>query len=215
MINKEVFIIAGGNSVENINKEKLANKDLIVINKSILDFPNAKYFITMDHSFLNKVDKIYKVIKEFNGSTFFVANLVPEYIEEQGGKIIDTRWNIVYDLKIFDVIIKSRYAEGIGFHWKDFCNCSHSGYCALQLAILLGYKKINLVGYDLTVDGYEKTHYHGGYNQNKGEFNKKLELYFQIYEDTFRDLLLNNEQLKIYNCSPISKLKKILPYKKI
>lgn len=209
----DVYIIGGGNSVNDIDKSKLEGKDLIVINKAILDFPNAKYFITIDHSFLKKLDLKKRILINSPAIKVFIANLVPEYMEDKGTMIVDTRWNLKYNLKLFDIIIKSRAKEGLGYEWNDFRNGFCSAYCAFQLAVLLGYKKINLVGFDMVAEG--QTHYHGGYGQSLESFNEKLEEYYQTFKATFTKLLEDESELKIYNCSKISRLKKLLPYKEL
>jgi hypothetical protein len=145
----------------------------------------------------------------------FIANLVPDYMEEKGGVFVDTRWNIKYDTRLFDMIIKSRAKEGLGYEWNDFRNGYCSAYCAMQFAILLGYQKINLVGFDLVAEG--QTHYHGGYGESLESFRKKLEEYYQTFKATFMQMLDEEKEypFKIYNCSKISRLKKLLPYKEL
>jgi hypothetical protein len=209
----EIYLIGGGNSVLDINKSKLEGKDIMAINKSIIDFPDAKYFVTMDHSFLKKLDLKKRILIKSKAIKVFIANLVPDYMEERQGLIVDTRWNIKYDTKLFDMIIKSRAKEGLGYEWNDFRNGYSSAYCALQLAILLGYEKINLVGYDLVAEG--QTHYHGGYGESLEAFRENLEEYYKTFKATFMQLLEEESTLKIYNCSKISRLKKLLPYKEI
>jgi len=209
----EIYLIGGGNSVNTIDKSKLEGKDVMAINKSILDFPNAKYFITIDHSFLKKLDLKKRILANSPATKVFVANLVPEYMEDKGEVIVDTRWNLKYNLKIFDIIIKSRRKDGLGYEWNDFRNGFCSAYCALQLAILLGYQEINLLGFDMVAEG--QTHYHGGYGESLDKFNMKLEDYYQIFKTTFLDLLEQESDLKIYSCSKISRLNKFIPYKEL
>lgn len=208
---KESYIIAGGNSVSDIDLSQLEGSDVIAINKAILDVPFAKYFITMDYSFLKKTDKISQKLNKMSCTKFFIANYVPNYIKDVKGAVVDTRWNLVYDLKLFDVILKSRKIEGFGYSWNDFRTGNNSGYCAIQLAILLGYDKINLVGFDFIAE--EQTHYHGGYNESLQNFRPKLDTYYETLRDSLLDLKKEESELKIYNCSKISKLKDLLPYK--
>lgn len=211
---QDVYLIGGGNSVNDIDRSKLEGKNIIAINKSILDFPNAKYFITIDHSFLKKLDLQKRILVNSPAIKVFIANLVPEYMEDKGTTIVDTRWNLKYNLKLFDVIIKSREKEGLGYEWNDFRNGFCSAYCALQLAVLLRYKKINLVGFDMVAEG--QTHYHGGYNESLEEFSKKLNSYYETFKSTLVQLLEeDNKEFKIYSCSKISKLNKFLPYKQL
>jgi len=209
----EVYIIGGGNSINDIDKSKLEGKDLIAVNKALFDFPNAKYFITIDHSLLKKLDLDKKHFVESKVDKIFIANLVPEYMEDKGSHIVDTRWNLKYDLKRFDIIIKSKRKDGLGYSWNDFRNGYNSAYCAMQFAVLLGYKKINLVGIDMIAE--KKTHYHGGYGESVENFNKKLNEYYETFKATFMQLLEQESDLKIYNCSKISRFKKLLPYKEL
>ena len=51
----EVFIVGGGTRLSGFDFNKLKNKNVIAVNKSICYVPNANYFITMDYTFLRKV----------------------------------------------------------------------------------------------------------------------------------------------------------------
>jgi len=209
----EVFIIGGGNSVKDVDKSKLENKDLIVINKAIVDFPNPKYFITMDQSVLKKLDKGARYLRNTTATKVFIANFVPSYMEEKNGQIVDTRWNLVYKLNIFDMIIKSKNLEKLGTTFKDFGHGNNSAFCALQLAILLGYEKINLIGVDLVAEG--TTHYHGGYGVSLEKFREKLDEYYQTFKTAILEFKSNNENIEIYSRSPISRLNHVLLYKEL
>lgn len=208
-----VYIIGGGPSLENFNFSKLEEKDVITINKSIYSYQNCKYFITMDHSFLMKQDKVSKHLKSFPATKIFIANLCPEYLIEKNGRFVDTRWNLIYKLNAFDMIIKSRNIENFGFDFNNFSNGNNSGYCAIQLAIILGYKEIHLLGFDL--DTTDKTHYHGGYGESTDSFNKKLEQYYQYLKKAILNLQSTETDIKIYSHSDNSKLNSILTYKNL
>ena len=210
---EKVYIIAGGNSVSDVNLQKLQDGDVIAVNKSILDYPNAKYFITMDHSFLKKLDLKKRVLSGSPATKFFIANLVPEYMEEKNGGFNDSRWNLQYNLRLFDVIIKSRAYEGFGRDWNDFRSGMNSGYCAIQLGIILGYKEIYLIGYDLMA--HQQTHYHGGYGESLEAFNKKLEIYFASLKKAILDWKAQDTDTKLYNCSAMSRLDDLLQYREI
>ncbi len=205
----EVFIIAGGTSLKGFDFSKLKNKDVIAINKAILDIPSAKYFVTMDYTFIDKKLKEKKsVFEQSKASKIFIANLCPKYMIEERGTIIDTRTNYVYDLNQFDMIIKSRFSTGVGYDFNKFAHGSNSGFCGLQLAICLGYKKINLLGYDLQ-SSQSQTHYHQGYNQNIKKFNEKLEQYLSNFKCALKILKFRHPEIEIYNYSPNSKLNMI------
>ena len=74
----------------------------------------------------------------------------PPYMEFKGGYVTDTRRNLIYeDLYKYHGVIRSGRTEGFGYSLKDFSNGSNSGHCGIQLALLAGYKKIYLLGFDL------------------------------------------------------------------
>ena len=203
---KEVYIIGGGHSLATFNFNKLKNKTTIAVNKSASYIPDLDYFITMDFTALKKI----KPIQNSKATKIFVANFDRPYLKEQNGQIKDTRFNLIYTLEDFDIIIKSRRESGIGFKWNDFRNGINSGFCALQLAILLGYKQIYLLGIDLNVS--KETHFHGGYGEPKEKFKKKIDEYYTYFACALA--LLPND-IKVYNCSKNSRLSYILPYKEI
>lgn len=209
-MNKEVYIVGGGHSVTRKQLNKIAYKDTIAVNKSIMYVPNCNYFVTMDFSFLRKL-KLN--IKNTSFSKFFIANLYKPYLIEEKGQIIDKRYNLIYDLKDFDVIIKSRKVGNLSTNWKDFRNGDNSGYCALQLSILMGYKEINLLGIDLNVDEY--THFHKGYGEPKDKFQNKLDSYYRTFHHALYNFQLKHKDIKIYSCSKTSRLNEIIPYKEL
>lgn len=207
----EIFIIGGGMSVREIDYSKIEGKDLIVINKTVLDFPNAKYFVTMDYSMLLKLSRQGKDISKITSTKVFIANFVPKYMKEINGHIVDTRFDLIYDLSSFDMIIKSRKLEGFGYEWNDFRHGNNSGSCAVQFAILMGYQKINLIGFDMCV--HTATHYHGGYHEGRDSFRAKVEK----YRETFHKAIVEDlkPEIKIWSCSSISKLNSVLKYRSI
>ena len=209
-MSKEVFIVAGGPSLVGFNFEKLKDKHTIVVNKSIFDIPRAKYFVTIDYTFLRKIDLIQ--FQQIPATKIFVINFANNFIKEVLGQIRDTRWNLVYDLKPFDVIIKSKSINGFGNTFGDFRNGNNSGYCALQLAILLRYTRINLLGFDLSIDK-NKTHYHSGYTgTTEAQFVSRLEEYYKFFENGLIQLREQNPEVKVVSCSSISKLNQIIEY---
>ena len=204
---KEVYIIGGGYSLKDFDFNKLKDKDTIVVNKAIKYLPNATYFITIDFTVLKKMPQINKVFP----TKMFIANFTKPYLQEKEGKIVDIRFNLVYKLEDFDVIIKSHKTEGMGIKFNDFRNGDNSGFCALQLAVILGYEKINLLGIDLIATS--QTHFHEGYNESKESFQKKLDRYYGNFVVGLNELKSKRPDIKIVSCSPISKLNEIIPYK--
>lgn len=210
-MNKKIFLIGGGSSLKNFNFNLLKNQDTIAINQSIFDCPFSKYFITMDYTFLQKINLMK--FKNLKLSKFFIANFSSPYLRIINNKITDIRnpKTLTYDLAPFDVVIYSNKIQGIGFEWNDFRNGESSGYCALQLAVLLNYTEIYLLGFDLTIIN-NKTHYHDKYFVNP-DFDKNLEKYYNNFITAL--FQLQNSNIKIYSCSPVSKLNNHISFVKI
>ena len=77
----------------------------------------------------------------------------------------------------------------------------NSGYGALNLAYLAGYKTIYLLGYDMyQLD--DLTHWHGGYEW----FGKRNKDYYPAWasEFVYAAAQLHKENIKVYNCNPAS-----------
>lgn len=213
-MNKEVYILGGGTSVTKEQISFIKDKDVIAVNKSFSWMPSAKYIISMDNTLRMKFGSHVKVMFDMVPSTkFFVVNLGQGVLQDNGTDFSDKRFNQKYDLQAFDIIIKSKKQFGIGTSWKDFRCGNNSGYSALQLALLLGYEKMYLMGIDLVVT--DKTHFHNSYNQSKETFEKNLPRYFECFKSGLKEITEKYPNVKIYSCSKISQLNKFIPYKKI
>lgn len=209
-MSKECYIVCGGPSLKDFNFSKLQGKDCIVTNKSIINVPWACYFVTIDFTFLRKMNAAY-----LRGpvTKVFIANFAPEYpyMKEIDGRIIDTRFQKVYDLSDFDMIIKSRKLDGLGKTFADFRSGENSGFCAFQLAVVLGYERINLLGVDLNTSEGE-THYHGGYG-GKEKFMKRLPNYVKFWRKGVNIAL--SRGVDVVSRSSISELNDIIPYEEL
>lgn len=215
MENDKVFIVGGGPSLKNFDFSRLKNHHTIVINKAIQNVPDPNYFITMDFSFFNKVKDID--ISKCSATRIFIANLWPPYMQEMDGRIVDTRFprdgrpGLVYDLRNFDMVIKTKaHPEGFGTTFNQFCTGLNSGFCALQFAALMGYKRIYMLGIDLMVKG--DTHYHGGYGEPSGKFNEKLGVYNKMFLKGISEFKSKFLQSQLYSCSPLSVLNDVVDY---
>jgi hypothetical protein len=203
---KTVYIIGGGYSLKDFDFEKIKYEATIAVNKSAIYVPNLDYFITMDFTALKKIPPL----KESKTTRIFVANFNKPYLQEKNGQIIDTRFGLVYTLQDFDMIIKSKREPGFGFTFKEFRSGNNSGFCALQLAYLLGYDEIYLLGIDLNIE--EETHFHGGYGESKEKFQKKLDEYYMNFATAISQIPPN---VRVYICSKSSRLNGLLPYREI
>ena len=150
MSKKTCWIMGGGPTHQIVNP----NCAVFATNRSIEDYPLADFFVTMDYSFVENFRP------KPMGSSFFIINKTKPYLSVSD-VVEDTRFGKKYDLSDFDVTIKSTQESGFGKKFFDFSNGSNTGHCAIQLALLLGYKEIHLNGIDMAVT--DRTHYHSGY----------------------------------------------------
>lgn len=208
-----VYIVAGGPSLRNFDFQKLKDKTTIVINKSIFDVPDPTYFLTIDYSFLQYLSKqnLLNKWKEMSTYKVFIANFSHDYLKIIDDQVVDTRFNLKYNLADFNLIIPSYCQSGIGFTMSDFTSGNNSGFCGLQFAIAMGYNPIYLLGFDLYTD--TETHYHLGYNRSRSQFQKNLQSYFGYFGQALASLKVYRPNLKIYSCSEKSLLNEFIEYK--
>jgi len=215
-INDSCFVIAGGPSLKDVDFSLLRNKTTIVSNKSIFDIPKADYFITTDYTFLNYLKKmnLYDKWKDMDSKKLFVANCISETIQIIDGQIVDTKYNLTYELQDFDDIVICKSAKNIGFDFENFNSGYNSGFCSLQLAIVLGFKNIYLLGMDMNCDG-NNTHYHNGYGKSFNKMQKNLYYYGKHFLEVLSKLKKEKPDIKIISCSKNSLLNKVITYQNI
>jgi hypothetical protein len=207
MERRKCFIVGGGPSLEGFDFSILKDVDTIAINQAVFDVPNPNYFVTMDYSFLLKS----KDISQIQTNKIFILNKVPKYIQESEGRVVDIRYEYTYDLSKFDMIIKSKNSYGLGGNFGTFVHGNNSGFCALQLALLLGYDDIYLLGIDL-VSNRGKTHYHNSYGHCADGFEKTLHEYYAGFKLAAGQLGFLFPRVNVFSCSPISLLNQTFSY---
>jgi len=205
---EEVYIVGGGPSLKNFGFSSLADKCTITINKSIFHVPNPDYFISVDYTFLKKVSK--KVFNSIPAKKFFVADFGYPFLKETNKQIIDTRYNMVYDLRDYNLLIRAQRQDGIGYTFNEFRTGRNSGFCAFQLAVILGFKKIYFLGIDLNRRG--KTHYHEGYGERLKTFVPKLAKYYDYFKMGLEQLERERPDIQVISCSLESRLNNIISY---
>lgn len=204
------FIIGGGESLVGFDFTILKDHDVIAVNNSILDAPFAKYFITMDYTFIDyKINK--NLFSSFPATKYFVVAINNNYIQYKNNQYIDTRNNYKYDLSLINYVVPAKHEFGIGNSIQNFVHGCCSGYSALQLAIVLGYTEIYLLGIDMTASA--KTHYHAGYNANLSFFKNKLRFYYPLFLKGLYAIKKDFPLVKIYSCSEHSPLNREIEYK--
>lgn len=154
----KLFIVGGGPSLCGFDFSRLGNKSTVVVNNSVFDVPNPNYFITMDYTWLTKNSILDR---SRNREKFLSKGIHKVFVVSFAGDRTRCEWtskgvkdkyfDLEYDLSLFDQIIPAAQYGGIGVDIEDFRCGSDSGFCALQLGTLLGYKRIYLLGMDFDV----------------------------------------------------------------
>ncbi len=201
-MNKEVFIIGGGESLIGFDFQKLSNLTTIAVNRAALDVPNPTYSITADSNTFQKIQD--GVFNNVNTTWVLVTNPDHCTMKFKNGLFKNIRTNYVYNLFSVNMVIKNAGTDGIGFDFKDFRTGYNSGFCAFQLAVLLGYTKIYLLGFDLNK---------GGHYYNKNLIDKiSLDRFYNNFILAFEMLKHQRPDIEIYSCSSTSRLNKHIPY---
>jgi hypothetical protein len=196
---KRIFIIGGAPTVNDIDLSLLENEDVMCVNKSIELFDNPKYFVTMDYTFFKKInDPDLNIISKSKNSYFILNNTKGVFSKLNNGNLIDNSRNVEYKrLNKFNNIVESIYVSPFSNSIEKFANGGNSGFCAIQLALLLGYDQINLIGLDLQINENQNTHYHNAYDiQSTNKFNQMVPNYQKNFDEAFKHLE-SNELYKI------------------
>jgi len=204
----EVYIVGGGSSLLNFPFDCLKDKNTIAINMAALDVPNPTYCITADSRIFRELEK-GRFAKAEPTTWVLVTN--PEHctMKWQSGKFVHQGNGHVFNLFVPNMIIRNTGTEGIGFSFNDFRTGYNSGFCGFQLAVLLGYTKIYLLGFDF-VTANNKCHYHTRYN-NRIIPQNELDQFLHNFENAVMEVH-QNTAIQIVSCSPVSPLNKIMTY---
>ena len=195
------FVVGGGPSLNGFDFTQLNGFDTIAVNKSVEYIPNPTYFITTDYSYFVKASLPIERIKQKSKNTYFVANMTHDYMSFQNGRIVDTRRNFIYnDLYQYTGVIESTNIDGFGSSLAEFSNGGNSGHCGIQLALLLGYKKIYLLGFDLNSEG--QTHFHQSYREiDQASFKNRVNDYGITLNNALANYKGSQEIINLSNSS--------------
>lgn len=212
--NNEIFIVGGGPSLSGFDFSKLYGKTTIAVNHSVFDIPNSDYFITMDYLWLVKsnvqagssTDWGRKAqFEKIPQRCFILCFSQPRLEQLSENEFLDTESGKIYNLDLFNFVIIAAEYGGIGITWNDFRCGSDSGYAALQLAVMLGYKKIYLLGFDYENNG-TMTHYRADCLKADASWYKtKLNEFLAPYIRAFEEIHTKTN-CEVISCSPISRL---------
>jgi len=149
-----VVIVGSGPSLTNFDFDKLDGFETIVANTAVFYVNNPTHFVTVDYTFFSaRGYSIHDVNKRVDSSFFIVPPIVDVL---PNGNYIHTEFNLEYsDLVHFDHILKSSESiKVLPFEMStDDLLVSDSGTATLQIATLMGYKNIYMIGFDLRMPG--------------------------------------------------------------
>jgi hypothetical protein len=83
------------------------------------------------------------------------------------------------------------------------CHGSNGGYSSINLAYLLGAKRIVLLGYDMRLGPNGETHWHGGHGRERN-YARRLQKWIRCLKSLVKPLAA--EGVEVLNCTPESAL---------
>ncbi len=204
---RRVYIIGGGDSLRGYDFDKLRNVETIAVNVSALNVPDPTYSITADSSIFRRIQEGY--FKSVKTAWVLVTNEAHCTMKWKDGRFVH-KDGFVYDLFCVDVVIRNAGVEGIGFAFNDFKTGYNSGFCAFQLAVLLGYEEIHLLGFDMNAQG--RCHYHERYGPNKKISKGNFDKYYKNFVAALKTLKEKRPDIRVVSRSRVSRLNNIIQY---
>lgn len=193
----EIYVVGCGPSLKNFNWSLLKNKTTIAVNGAVRDVPKPDFFITGDSNYA------VKHIKSpfWNKANYNVLVMRDDHKSYR---------NVKPFITLYDWVIPPYGFDGdIGFTEDKFHTGQNSGFCGLQLAVILGAKKIHLLGMDLTINesGFHYHHYYPNLDTSRlDEFLSNFVMAVKI---------LNYNGIEVVSHSEISRLNEYVQYKEL
>jgi len=94
------------------------------------------------------------------------------------------------------------------FNWNDVVEGFHTGFYALQIAELLGFEEIYLLGYDYYMKNGKLHYYDGKFGTSITRAERKMYSRVMNSDRLLKDFDRIKWKARIYNCNPESRLKK-------
>ena len=200
---RRVFLVGAGESLRGFDFSRLRDKDTMAVNMSALDVPDPTYCVTADSSIFRRIQEGY--FKDVKTAWVLVTNEAHCSMKWRDGKFVHKN-GFVYNLFCVSMLIRNAGVEGIGFSFDDFRTGYNSGFCALQLAVLLGYEKIYLLGFDM-----RGKYYHDKYGDKKIR-NKTFDKFYDNFVTALSVLKERRPGVEVVSCSHTSRLNEIIRY---
>ncbi len=209
-MSRKIYIVGGGRTLQGYDFGKLKGVETIAVNVSALDVPDPTYSITADSSILRRIQEGY--FKNVKTTWVLVTNPNHCTMKWRDGRFVHKN-GFVYDLFCVNIVIRNSGVEGMGLSFDNFRTGYNSGFCAFQLAVLLGYDEIHLLGFDLSSQG--ASHYHDRYGKDKRINDRTLDKYYRNFVVALKTLKEKRPDVRVVSRSSISRLNEIIPYEKL
>jgi len=191
-MNETVVIIAGGPSITEKDVRYIESRDV-----DILGINDA-------YRICNRLDYLYACDRRWwmhHWSRVKPVLCRKFALEEQGFPGVEQ--------------MKNGGISGLSFEWPKLRTGKNSGYQAINLAILLGYKRIVLLGYDMQ-HTFGKVHWFGNHpkplnNAPQGKFKEWIGLFEKMVESIPADTqIINCTRQTALECFPKVKLEDVI-----
>ena len=213
-MDKEVYIVGGGPSLIGFDFHRLNGLDVIAVNQSIFYISmlaNKIHFITMDSTWMakNNLDDSHSALRKIFLQPeierwFAFGHLSPQIMEANALQYYNTVDGTEYNLMDFNhVLFPCGGYGGLCHDFTDFRVGSDSGFSAIQLAVALGYTRINLLGMDFHISHYGRSHFHQDYPTQDG-FQTKLDTFLLPYPEMLGQAFARG--IQIISRSAVSRL---------
>lgn len=173
---KNLFILASGPSLEDLDLSLLKNKIVMGLNRSILVYPAPYYQCVFDYRLFDLYLDSFKKVRQL----------------------------FTLEGRPLGLTLKLLGGEGFSADLEEGIFSGYTiSYFALQVAAYMGFKKIIFLGLDLKHSG-PKTHFFGQdpqtVNHEQTEFPRMKKML------DFGAKTLANTDIEVFNCSPTSTL---------
>jgi len=189
---KPIIIIAGGPSLirEDIEYAEKQNVDILGINDAYRICNRLNYLYACDRRWWNWH---WTRVNEIKCRKFALEDMEGRVGIEQ---------------------MQNGGISGLSFEWPTLRTGKNSGYQAINLAILLGYKKLILLGYDMQQDN-GKVHWFGDHegpliNAGWRKYREWIEFYKGMIKELPADIeIINATRKTALTCFPRMKLREL------
>jgi len=198
MFRERIFVIGGGPSLQNFDFNLLKDEKTMAVNYAVQHVPNPTYFVTADSGVIQRaVENNFWGLEETT-KVVIMGREHPRYR------------NVKHFLKHYDVqLAPYRTDTGfLGFDYSHFVTGKNTGFCAFQYAVLLRFKEIYLLGFDMG-RGENKRKYF--YTEGRGT-SSPFDMFLGHFIQGIKRLKSERRDQKVFLGSKPSKLEPYLEY---